>query len=147
VTPKLLPTEYIIIILNNNEHFNFISEYLNKMTIENLINNDILLQEDISIIVKIKEIKPTKTFKPDVDTEKQQKEIIVSDTKSDYTMSLFLYDEEISFIKLLKKDDYIAIYNPQISFKSNKKILNYCLNTIFIKIEMNEKKVIYNIYN
>ncbi len=135
-------------MLNYNEHFNFISEYLNKMTIENLLNNEILFQEDISVIVKIKEIKPTKSYKPDIYTERQQKEIIVSDTKSQYTMSLYLYDEQISFVKLLKKDDYIAIYNPQISYnKNNKKILNYCLNTIFIKIEMNEKKVIYNIYN
>jgi len=110
------------------------------MTIENVLNNDILFQEDISIIVKIKEIKPTKTYKPNADTERQQKEIIVSDPKSEYTMSLYLYDEEISFIKLLKKDDYIAIYNPQINDKNNKRILNYSLNTIFIKIEMDEKK-------
>ncbi|ORX82924.1 hypothetical protein BCR32DRAFT_292315 [Anaeromyces robustus] len=141
MNPKLLPTEYIIIMLNNKEHISFISEFLDKMTIENILHNDILNQEDISIIVKIKEIKETKTYKSDIYTEREQKEIIVADTKSQYSMSLFLYDEQISFVKLLKKDDYIAIYNPQINYnEKNQKILNYCVNTVFIKIEMDEKK-------
>ncbi|ORX55429.1 hypothetical protein BCR36DRAFT_347274 [Piromyces finnis] len=140
MNPKLLPTEYIIITLNYKEHIGFISECLDKMSIDDILNNKVLNQE-ISIIVKIKEIKETKTYKPDKDTKMEQKEIIISDTKSQNTMSLFLYDEQISFVRLLKNGDYIAIYNPQIDYdKENKKILNYCLDTIFIKIEKEEKQ-------
>ena len=142
MNPKLLPTEYIIITLKYKDHNAFISEYLDKITIDCILHNEILNKEDISVIVKIKEIKETKTYKPDADSEKEQKEIIVADLKSQNTMSLFLYDEQISFVRLLKKGDYIAIYNPDINYnKKNQKVLNYCLNTIFIKIEKEEKQV------
>lgn len=73
------------------------------MTLENLIFNDILNQEEISLIVKVKEIKDSKTYKPDIYTEMEQKEIIVSDIKSQNTISLLLYNEQIFFTKLLKK--------------------------------------------
>ncbi|KAG4093974.1 hypothetical protein H8356DRAFT_1047546 [Neocallimastix lanati (nom. inval.)] len=139
--PKLLPTEFIIIMIKYDEQIGFISDYLNKITIENILNNDILNQEDISLIVKIKEIKETKTYKPNNLTEMEQKEIVVSDTNSQHTISLFLYNEQIFFTKLLKKGDYIAIYNPEINYnENNQKVLNYNINTIFIKIEMKEKK-------
>ena len=101
--PKLLPTEFIIIMIKYDEQIGFISDYLNKITIENILNNDILNQEDISLIVKIKEIKETKTYKPNNLTEMEQKEIVVSDTNSQHTISLFLYNEQIFFTKLLKK--------------------------------------------
>eukprot|EP00794_Sanderia_malayensis_P017639 gene17639-19394_t len=136
---RLLPTEFIVPVLNYDKDKDFIEAKFST-TIEGIHENDEIPHYAKNILVTIKEICPLETVHFPFRDSVHRSVVILSDRAAN-EIKLYLWDEKIFFVNLFNQGDTLLIEEPFLVNENGDLRLEYGPATVFYivpKVESTE---------